>query len=106
MLRALRATTPSSPLASMMTATPISGTKVTRVSSGQWLMAWSIARLPRDQVPGDQRDDADQHGKGVVIDIAGLQPARFARQLAGRRRNAVRPQPVDDRAVARPPPAV
>ena len=30
-----------------------------------------------EHVPGDQDDDADQHGEGVVIDVAGLQPARL-----------------------------
>src|SRR5580700_308625 len=96
MLRALRATTPASPRVVRMNPAPTSGRKVTSDKSGQWLMARSL----RDQVPGDQRDDADQHGKGIVIDVAGLQPARLARQLARRGSDAVGAQPVDDRAVA------
>src|SRR5438874_5765470 len=54
----------------------------------------------RQQVPGDQRDDADQHGEGVMVDVSGLQPARLTGQFAGRRGDAVRPEPVDDHAVA------
>src|SRR5689334_7625688 len=103
MLRALRATTASSPRALMMNPTPTSGRNVTRESSGQWLMpplqgaahapstmlrmvplprvageepplllpcaAGEVARearrrglqrarsSPRQEVPGDQRDD-------------------------------------------------
>src|SRR5205814_7822292 len=99
MLRALRATIASSPREVMMNPTPTSGRKVTSDRSGQWLTA--DPRLsPRQQIPGDQRDDADQHGKGVVIDVPGLQPAGLARHLAGRRRDAVGTQPVDDRRVA------
>src|SRR5437868_6488855 len=71
--RALRATTASSPLDSMMNAAPTSGRKVISESSGQWLTG-SPFLSPRHEIPGDQPDDADQHGKGVVIDVAGLQP--------------------------------
>ena len=34
----------------------------------------------REEVPGDEGDDADQHREGVVVDIAGLQAAGFARR--------------------------
>src|SRR5437764_14070450 len=82
MWRALRATTVSSPLDSIMKAAPTSGRKVISESSGQWLTG-SPFRSLRYQVPADQRDDADQHGKSVMIDVAGLQPARLARQFQG-----------------------
>ena len=29
---------------------------------------------PGEHEPGDEQRDADQHGEGVVIDVAGLQP--------------------------------
>src|SRR6266550_829417 len=90
MLRALRATMASSPRDVMMKPTPTKGRKVTSERSGQWLTG-GPRPSPRQQIPGDQRNDADQHGKGVVIDVPGLQPAGFARQLAGRRRDAVGP---------------
>src|SRR5580692_4324535 len=80
----------------MINPAPTNGRKVTSESSGQWLMALS----PGDQVPGDQRDDADQHGKGIMVDIARLQPTRLARQFAGRGGDAVRSEAVDDRPVA------
>src|SRR5690348_2752632 len=98
MLRALRATIASSPREVMMNPTPTRGRKVTSDRRGQWLTI-APRSSPRQQVPGDQRDDADQHGKGVVIDVSGLQPAGLARQLSGRRGDAVRAQPVDDRRV-------
>src|SRR5262249_2706943 len=97
------ATISSSPRVSMMTATPTSGRKVTNDRRGQWLMP---PLLLRQQIPGDQRDDADQHGKGVVIDVAGLQPAGLARQLAGGGGDPVGPEPIDDHAVTALPEAV
>jgi len=57
-------------------------------------------RSPRHQIPGDQGDDTDQHGEGVVVDIAGLQPAGFPRQFARRGGNAVGPEAIDDRRIA------
>ena len=53
-----------------------------------------------EQKPGDERRDADQHGEGVVIDVAGLQPHDVARHVDDARRDAVRPEAVDDAAVA------
>src|SRR5437588_220641 len=82
------------PLDSMMNAAPTSGRKVISESSGQWLTG-SPFLSPRHEIPGDQPDDADQHGKGVVIDVAGLQPACLARQFAGRGGDPIRPEPID-----------
>src|SRR5262249_30658523 len=104
MLRALRASTASSPREVMMNPTPTSGRKVTSDRRGQWLMARS--RSPRHQVPGDQRDDADQHGKGIMVDVAGLQPTGLARQFPRGRGDPVRPEPIDNRSVACLPQAV
>src|SRR5436853_7349877 len=104
MLRALRATIASSPREVAMKPTPTRGRNVTRDRSGQWLMA--RPRSPRHQIPGDQGDDTDQHGKGVVVDIAGLQPAGFPRQFAGRGGDAVRPEAIDDRGIAGLPQAL
>src|SRR5215470_16509896 len=103
MMRDWLATISSSPRVSMMTATPTSGRKVTSDRRGQWLMP---ALLLRQQIPCDQRNDADQHGKGVVIDVAGLQPAGLARQLTGGGGDPVRTEPVDNHAVAALPQAV
>src|SRR5437764_6576497 len=99
MLRALRATTASSPREVMMNPTPTRGRNVTSDSSGQWFTG-GPRRLAGQQVPGDQRNYADQHRKGVMVHVAGLQPAHLAGQLAGGGGDAVRAQPVDNRAVA------
>src|SRR5204863_8290243 len=99
MLRALRATIASSPREVMMNPTPTRGRNVTSDRSGQWLMA--RPRSPRHQIPGDQGADTEQHGEGVVVDIAGLQPASFPRQFARRGGNAVAPKAIDDRRLAR-----
>src|SRR5215217_3029076 len=76
MLRALRATTASSPRASMMNATPTSGRNVTSDRSGHLVIrppprgrgARGPLRSFWQQVPGDQRDDADQHHESVMVD--------------------------------------
>ena len=59
-----------------------------------------ISALPREHEPGDERRDADQHGEGVVIEIAGLQPHDVAGHVEHARRDAVRPEAVDQPAVA------
>src|SRR5262249_52906432 len=96
MFFALRATISASPRVVRMNPAPISGRNVTSDSSGQWLMVLGL--LPRDQVPGDQRDDADQHGKGVMVNIAGLQPACAKRRVARPGGDAV-DDTVDNRSV-------
>src|ERR1700732_2562143 len=61
MLRALRATTSSSPRVVRMKPAPTNGRKVTSDNSGHWLTAASpLPRSPRHQVPGDEGDDANQ----------------------------------------------
>ena len=59
-----------------------------------------ISARSREHEPGHERRDADQHGEGIVIEIAGLQPHRAAGDVEHPRRHAVRPQAVDQPAVA------
>src|SRR3546814_433641 len=82
---------------------PASGRKVIVESSGQPVIAGS-PQLAQD-VPGDEDDDPDQHGKGVVVNVAALQRRGAPRGALGGRRHAVRPQAVDDPAVAALPQA-
>src|SRR5687768_5502039 len=95
MRRALAATKASLPRSTKMRMAPTSGRKVVRERIGKSVIA-SYSPSERNQIPGDQRDDADQHGKGIMIDIAGLQPAGPAGKADRELGNAVRPQPVDD----------
>jgi hypothetical protein len=47
-----------------------------------WKIAHGRARLQMaHDVPGDQAGDPDQHGEGVVVEVAGLQAAGPARQV-------------------------
>src|SRR5450432_2821980 len=71
--RALRATTSGAPRRTRMNAAPRSGRNVVSDRIGKELMPPS----PTDpqQVPAHHDDDADQDGEGVVVEIAGLQPA-------------------------------
>src|SRR4030067_8805 len=48
------------------------------------------------QEEGHEQEQPDDHGKGVVIDVAGLHVAHDARQPADRTRRAVHRQSVDD----------
>ena len=52
------------------------------------------------QIPGDQSGNAGQHDEGVVVEIAALQTRRAARNVQGRRGDAVGPNAVDQVAVA------
>src|SRR5262245_47035210 len=85
--RALRATASGSPRRNRIRTDPTTGRKVTMERIGQSLMVRS-PRLPVE-IPGHQQHDADQHGEGIVVDVARLQLARPARQAAGERGNAV-----------------
>src|SRR5258708_39567016 len=95
--RALRATSSSAPRSTRMKATPTIGRKMVRESKGQPDMA-----LPRPQpdIPAGDQDDADQHGEGVMIDIARLQRRAAPRQAARDGGDAVGGEAVDDCAVA------
>src|SRR6266851_5685445 len=71
-LCALRATISGSPRMITMTNAPISGRKVTSDSRGKSFIAAASMR-PGHGIPRDQQHHPDQHGEGVVIDVAGLQ---------------------------------
>src|SRR5262245_25444589 len=99
--RALRFTAGSSPPGStMMISAPTSGRKVMTDSIGQ--LAMSVASA-REHEPGDEQGRADHHREGVVIEIAGLQPHRVAGDIDDARRDAVRPEAVDQPAIAAAP---
>ena len=80
-----------------MNSTPTSGRKVVTERIGQLGHQCTPAR---EHEPGDQRRRADQHGEGIVIEIAGLQPHHVAGDVEHARGHAVRPEAVDQPAVA------
>src|SRR5690554_5715355 len=86
-----------------MKRAPTSGRKVTRESSGQVLIAGPPSPHCPEHVPGDQQNDADHHGKGIVIEISALQPDGALRKIARDVRYAVRSQAVNDGAISRLP---
>src|SRR5262249_448552 len=113
--RALRfSASPSPPRSNRMNSAPTSGRKVTTERTGQLMAlpqpcafpkpgfhfsgAWLV--LPREREPSDEGSRADQHGEGIVIEITGLQPHHVAGDVEHARRNAVRPEAVDQPAVA------
>src|SRR6266851_8201185 len=100
--RALRVATASSRRGSKtMSATPTSGRKVVRLRMGKLLvMAGRPSPDGLEEVPRHHDDGADQYGEGVVIEIAGLQPAGAYREIDRARRDAVGTDAVDHRAVA------
>src|SRR5262249_45796751 len=67
--RALRAMEASSPRITMMNMTPSSGRNVVTERMGQLVI--SVPPAGKHE-PSDEGGDADQHGKGVVIQVAGL----------------------------------
>src|SRR5262245_15957911 len=96
--RALRLTAGSSPAGStMMISAPTSGRKVTTDRIGQ--LAMSVAPA-REHEPGDEQRRADQHRERIVVEIAGLQPHHVAGDIDDAGRDAVRPEAVDQPAVA------
>src|SRR4029078_12030920 len=54
----------------------------------------------RKHEPGDEGRSADQHRKGVVVEIARFQPHDVAGDVKNARRYAVRPKTIDQPAVA------
>src|SRR6201995_3048340 len=68
--RELRRAASSSPRLIQTTSAPTSGRKVTTERMGQV----TISLASHEHEPGDETGDADQHRKGVVIEIAGLDP--------------------------------
>src|SRR5215467_12792762 len=98
--RALRLTAASSPGSTMMNSAPSSGRNVMTESIGQ--LAMSVASA-REHEPGDERRRSDHHREGVMVEVAGLQPHDVAGDVDHPRRDAVRPEPVDQPAVAATP---
>src|SRR5512144_141852 len=103
-LRALRVTTSGSARMTMMKAAPSSGRNVTRERIGKLANA-GASTSHAEQVPADEDQHADQHGEGVVKDVAGLQPHCAAGDPQGGGGDAVGPDPVDQRLVAALPEA-
>src|SRR5690349_8489378 len=93
--RALRFVASLSPRNAMMNRAPTIGRKVMTEITGQVVMSAS-----REHEPGDQRGGADQHGEGIMIEIAGLQPYDAARHVQYAGGHAVRSKPVDKPTVA------
>src|SRR3954470_11002382 len=54
----------------------------------------------RNDEPGDQGRDPDQHCKGIVIEIAGLHLHHIACHIEQARRNSIRPESIDDSPIA------
>src|SRR5580658_9100706 len=73
--RALRATEPSSLRIRAMSNAPSNGRNVVTERIGQLAISVPPAR---EHQQGDEGGDADQHGEGVVIHVAGLQPDHVA----------------------------
>src|SRR5512133_3548175 len=97
-LRVLRATTSGWPRMATIKAAPSSGRNVTSERTGK-LANVGASTGHAKQIPGDENQHADQHGEGVVEDVAGLQPYRAAGDPHGGGGDAVGPDPVDQRPV-------
>src|SRR5262252_2266760 len=100
--RALRATEWSSPGNAVMKSAPSSGRNTVTERIGQLTISASPAdkREPGDEKPSDESRDADQHGKRIVIHIAGLQAHDVAGYVQHPRRYAVGTKAIDQPAVA------
>src|SRR5262245_57299525 len=94
--RALRCSASPSPRITVMNRAPTSGRKVMTDRTGQLMSAHPNAK----HEPGDQGGDADQHGKGVVIEVTGLQSHDATGHVEHARRDAVGAPAVDQPAVA------
>src|SRR6186997_3115110 len=91
----LRRAISSSPRMMSTKSAPIAGRKVTVERIGQ-----SVISPRREHEPRDQRDDADQHGESVVVEVAGLELDHPLGDVEYARRDAVRAESVDEPAVA------
>src|SRR3954470_2487509 len=99
-MRALLATKASSPRVKRMSTAPTSGRKVVRERIGKSDIGSSASERELVPVPSDQCDNTDHHGKGVMIEITGLQPAGAAGEVDRELGNTVRSETVDDRPIA------
>src|SRR5262245_30062756 len=94
--RALRFSASPSLRIPMMNSAPTSGRKVVTERMGQLISTCPSA----EHEPGDECGNAYQHGKGIMVEIAGLQPHHAAGHVEHARGDAVRPKAVDQPAVA------
>src|SRR5262245_51743373 len=92
----LRSTASLGPLTARQNSAPTSGRNVTSERIGQLDIG-----LPRrrQHEPGDERHHANQHYKGIVIDITALEAAEYARHVLRSCREVVGPEPVNQCAV-------
>src|SRR5690242_10529442 len=93
----LRRAASSSPWTTTIRIAPTSGRKVTMERIGQSVMSM-LSRGEHDV--GDQGSDADQHGKGVVVEVPGLQADDAIGHVDHPSRDAVRAETVDQPTVA------
>src|SRR5262245_26684852 len=93
-LRQLRSTASLGPLMIRQKKAPSSRRKVISERMGQLVIA-----LPHEHEVGDERRHADQHGEGIVVEVARLEAHQHARHVLGAGGEIVRPQPVDGGAV-------
>src|SRR5262252_7610613 len=95
--RALRAMEASSPRIAMMNSAPSRGRNVVTERIGQLAIS-----LPPDghPEPGNEGCNPDQHGKRIVIHVAGLQAHDVARDVEYPCRYTIGPEAVDQPAVA------
>src|SRR5215471_10596847 len=94
-LRQLRSTASFGPLTIRQNSAPSSGRNVTTERIGQLVIA-----LPHEHEVGDQSRHADQHGEGVVVQIARLEAHQHARHVLGTGGDVIGTEPVDRRLVA------
>src|SRR5216683_2751025 len=95
--RALRAMEGSSPRIAMMNSAPSKGRKVVTERIGQ--LAISVPPTGKHE-PGDEGRDTDQHGKRIMVHVAGLQAHDVTGDVQHARRDAVGTETVDQPAVA------
>src|ERR1700761_1432343 len=94
--RELRRAASSSPRTIQTSNAPNSGRKVTTDRIGQV----TISMASQEHEPRDQPGDADQHGEGIVIEVAGLDAHDVAGDVEHPRRDTIRAEAVDDGTVA------
>src|SRR5689334_3870582 len=93
----LRRAASSSPLIRRTSSAPSVGRKVTTERMGQVIMG---PPSQCEQHVRDQRRDADQHGKGIVVEVARLQLHHAVGHIHHAGGDAIRAEAVDEPAVA------
>src|SRR5690606_10313985 len=81
---------------SRQSAPPTIGSQTSRLSSGKAVLVMSGMRsVPKEEQDAEQRDQAQDHGEGVVVQVTGLRPAQQRRGQAGQAHAAVDEEAVD-----------